>query len=91
MRQIKAFGVRIGLALATWGGWTLPIPPPCALRHLPSGDQIDLARRVVAQVGEKHAGLSGPLKAREAQRMLLNIDASLTPRQCNLLIELGLA
>jgi hypothetical protein len=88
MTRLKALLVRLGLWLAGLGGWQLP--PPCARLHVPTDDRLALAKGVVGQVAVKLSDAPGPVQAREALRMLLNIDPSLSTRQANFLIEAAL-
>lgn len=81
--------VRVGLWLARAGGWT-PIAP-CTRPHLPSDELVDMAQFAVSEVERALSGQPGPVKSREALRMLQNLLPERTTRDLNLLIELALA
>lgn len=85
MTTIKAWVVRVGLWLATWGGWR-----PCALPHLPGDPLLESARALVADVDTRFAGTSGDFKRREALRVLMNQQPTAPTRDLSLLIELAL-
>lgn len=89
MTTLKALLVRMGLWMAMMGGWSPE--PPCALPHLPEDAQIDLARQIVLDVEQRFTQSPGPVKAREALRVLMNIRPEASARDLNLLIELALA
>lgn len=77
----------VGLWLAQLGGYAAPV---CAKPHLPEEDDIDAARRIVADVEMRFPTWPGPLKSREALRALLNVYPTSATRDLNLLIELAL-
>lgn len=85
---IKARCLVVGLWLARIGGWTPA--PPCALPHLPPDSQVDLAKQIVADIDARFPEWPGPLKAREALRVLWNLRPQAHTRDLNLLIELAL-
>lgn len=85
--RLQLLGIAFGLWIARVCGWT---PPPRALPLLLDGSQVDLARAAVREVARCHPDTPGPLKAREAQRMLLNTLPSRRVRDLNFLIELAL-
>lgn len=89
MTTVKALLVRFGLWMAAMGGWS-PLPP-CALPHLPEDTQIALAKQIVLDVEQRFSASPGPVKAREALRVLMNIRPEASTRDLNLLIELALA
>ncbi len=85
---MKPLLVRLGLWIAGLGGWAPLLP--CALPHLPDDSQVDLAREVVKDVEARHSAAPGPVKAREALRVLMNIRPEASVQDLNLLIELAL-
>lgn len=91
---VRVWLVRIGLWLAKVGGWApVPIPPPpppCPLLHLPADSQVELVRAIVQDITERYPESPGPVKAREALRVLLNVRPGARERDLNLLIELAL-
>lgn len=88
MITIQRWCVAVGLWLAGLGGWTPA--PACARPHLPDEDQIALTRLVVADIDARFGSAPGPVKAREALRVLLNLVPQASTRDLNLLIELAL-
>ena len=105
MKQcLLALLVQIGLRVARYGGWvptppcalphlspcTLSHLPPCTLPHLPADEQVELARRIVQDIAIRFPEAPGPVKAREALRVLLNLRPDARERDLNLLIELAL-
>jgi hypothetical protein len=86
---LRLLGIRLGLWLARLCGWT-PIPP-CRRPHLPEDDLINIAAFAVSEVERAKAGEPGPVKAREALRVLMNLLPERSTRDLNLLIELALA
>lgn len=88
MQTIHNFIVRFGLWLARYGGWKPE--PPCLLPHLPLDPQIDIVRGIVKDINIRYPGNPGPLKSREALRVLLNLWPNARERDLNLLIELAL-
>ena len=83
------YGIRFGLWIARLCGWT-PLMP-CTRPHLPDDALVDVALGVVREVARAHAASPGPVKAREALRMLLNVLPERSARDLNLLIELALS
>lgn len=89
MKTLQAIGIRLGLWLARACGWT-PIAP-CSRPHMPADALVDVAQIAVREV-ERVKGLEpGPVKAREALRVLQNLLPGRSVRDLNLLIELALA
>lgn len=86
---MKTCLIRVGLWLARRGGWT-PIAP-CLRPHLPDDSQVDLAKQIVQDVEARFGPSPGPVKAREALRVLMNLRPEASARDLNLLIELALA
>lgn len=86
---MKTYLIRFGLWLARLGGWT-PIAP-CLRPHLPDDSQVDLAKQIVQDVEARFGASPGPVKAREALRVLMNLRPEASARDLNLLIELALA
>lgn len=89
MVRLRALGIRLGLWLARFCGWT-PIPP-CTRPHLPADELVDIAVFAVQEVERAKRGEPGPVKAREALRVLQNLLPERSTRDLNLLIELALA
>lgn len=87
--QVKRACMRFGLWLARLGGWT-PMAP-CLRPHLPDDSQVDLAKQIVQDVEASFGSSPGPVKAREALRVLMNLRPEASVRDLNLLIELALA
>jgi hypothetical protein len=88
---LKAQCVLVGLWLARLGGWRPAEPPaPCALPHLPADTQVDLVRQIVQDIEQRYPSTPGPVKAREALRVLLNLRPQAREKDLNLLIELAL-
>lgn len=87
MTTIQRWAVGIGLWLAQWGGWVVPV---CTLPHSPTHDRIAHAQRLVADVEQRFGRSPGEFKRREALRVLLNQFPQATERELNLLIELAL-
>lgn len=97
MVRLRTFGIRLGLWLARFCGWT-PIPPctrphlrPCTRPHLPADELVDIAVFAVQEVERAKRGEPGPVKAREALRVLQNLLPERSTRDLNLVIELALA
>jgi hypothetical protein len=88
MDTLRQYGLHFGLWIARLCGWT---PPSPLARSLPvDGPQVELARHAVAEVQRCHPDAPGPVKAREALRMLQNQIPGLRTRDGNFLIELAL-
>ena len=89
MQTLRSLGSRFGLWIAQMSGWT---PPPMisAPSHLLDGPQVELAISVVQEVQRAMRDAPGPVKAREALRMLLNAFPQAKTRDLNFLIELAL-
>jgi len=85
----RAYLIAGGLRVAKLGGWTPR--QPCMRPHLPDDALVDVALGVVREVARAHAASPGPIKAREALRMLLNVLPDRSARDLNLLIELALS
>lgn len=85
----RAYLIVVGLWIARLGGWTPR--QPCTRPHLPDDALVDVALGVVREVARAHVTSPGPIKAREAQRMLLNVLPERSVRDLNLLIELALS
>lgn len=83
----RDLAIAFGLRLARIAGWT---PPICARPHLPDGTQVELARAAIREVARCHPLEPGPVKARDALRMLQNQIPDARTRDLNLLIELAL-
>jgi hypothetical protein len=83
--MMKRLLVRFGLWVASLGGWT-----PCRRPHLPADDQVEMARAIVRDIQQRFPDTPGPVKAREALRVLLNLRQGASSRDLNLLIELAL-
>lgn len=88
MQMLRNLGIALGLWLARLCGWN-PVQP-CRRPHLPDDALITVAMGVITEVERAKAGEPGPVKAREALRMLLNILPERSTRDLNLLIELAL-
>jgi len=69
---------------------TQRVPIGLWLAKIPPSDEVESARMIVEDVEKRFGTWSGPLKAREAQRSLLNVFPQATTKQLNLLIELAL-
>lgn len=82
---MKNLLIRCGLWLAKLGGWA-----PCALPHLPSDDQVELAAKICADVQQRFTEAPGEYKRREALRVLMNLRPEAATKDLNLLIELAL-
>lgn len=87
MTTVKRWAVLVGVWLATWGGWT---PAPCSRAHLPADEALELVCAVVRDIAARFPEAPGPVKAREALRVLLNVLPAMRTRDLNLLIELAL-
>lgn len=87
--MMHAYGIRFGLWIARICGWTAE-PPLCPRPHLPDDPHVELARTAVQEVARCHSEAPGPVKAREALRMLQNQLPHARTRDLNLLIELAL-
>lgn len=89
MRQtLRSLGTRFGLWIAQMAGWTPPLLS--APSHLLAGPQVELAVSVVLEVQRAMGEAPGPVKAREALRMLLNAFPQAKTRDLNFLMELAL-
>lgn len=86
---VRMWGIRLGLWLARRCGWT-PVRP-CTRPHLPDDSLIAVAQFAVQEVDRALGDSPGPVKAREALRMLQNIMPERGTRDLNLLIELALS
>ena len=84
---VRIMLVAVGLRIACWGGWR---PAVCIRPHLPVDSQVDLVREIVADIDQRFPHMPGPLKAREALRVLLNVRPDARVKDLNLLIELAL-
>jgi len=80
MRVVKRWLVGVGLWLARLGGG----------RPWPDDAQIALTRQIVADIEQRFPEAPGPVKAREALRVLLNLRPAAKVKDLNLLIELAL-
>ena len=88
---MKTLMVRVGLWLALRGGWRpAPPTPPCTRAHLPDDHQVELAKRIVADIAERYPSADGGQRRRSALLALMNIRPEARERDLNLLIELGL-